>query len=70
MILVVSRETSSAGGVKACSCGCGRPRDRDGQRYRRDCHAAYARRRREGMVEVLLTPQEWAAVKRARRAAR
>jgi hypothetical protein len=56
----VSRES------KPCS-KCGRPRDRPGQRYCAECHAFYMRTRRRGMVEVLLTPQEWAAVKQLRR---
>lgn len=36
----------------------------------RRCHLEYQRERRAGKVEVLLTPQEWAAVKRMRQAAR
>jgi len=66
-MLRVSRGTVSVDGQKPCSCGCGQPRDRPGQRYRKDCHAAYMAERRRGMVEVLLTPEEWAAVKAQRR---
>lgn len=67
MIIVVSRESmASDDGRKLCSCGCGKPRDRAGQRYRRECHARYMRQWREGKVEVLLTPEEWEAVKAAR----
>jgi len=57
----------SADGQKVCSCGCGRPRDRAGQRYRKDCHARYMAERRRGMVEVLLTAEEWAMVKQQRK---
>lgn len=61
MITNVSRET------KTCS-RCGRPRDRKGQRLCRECHASNMRALRRGMVSVLLTPDEWAAVKAARQA--
>jgi RNA polymerase subunit RPABC4/transcription elongation factor Spt4 len=63
--LLVSQGTMSAGGVKACS-RCGRPRDKKGQRYCRLCHAQYCRDRRAGMVEVLLTVEEWERVKERR----
>lgn len=58
-MLQVSRESASIDGKKLCSCGCGRPRDRQRQRYRRDCHAEYMRARRAGMIERLITPEEW-----------
>jgi predicted amidophosphoribosyltransferase len=54
-------------GQKACS-RCGRPRDRKGQRYCKRCHAQYQRDRRAGMIEVLLTLQEWEDVKQRRAA--
>lgn len=65
MTLLVSRGTMSVGGVKACS-RCGRPRDKKDQRYCKLCRAAYARERRAGMIEVLLTLEEWAEVKERR----
>lgn len=65
MVLLVSRDTISVDGAKACS-RCGGPRDRPGQRYCRKCHTEYCRQRRAGMVEVLLTPEERAAVRDAR----
>jgi hypothetical protein len=68
--LVVSRGTMPVGGVKACF-RCGRPRDRKGQRYCRLCHTLYMREYRAGKVMVLLTVDEWEAVKLVRvRAAR
>lgn len=61
-----------ADGKPAC-LDCGRPVERTrGRRDKRPqsrcnaCHAAYERNRRAGKVQVLLTPEEWAAVKRAR----
>jgi len=63
--LVVSQGTMSAGGAKVCS-RCGRSRDQGKQRYCKLCHAQYCRDRRAGMVEVLLTREEWAAVKAER----
>jgi len=67
-MIVVSRESKTAGaGVKGCS-KCSQPRDRDGQRYCTKCHTGYMREWRAGKVEVLLTPEEWAAVKAARAA--
>lgn len=54
-------------GQKGCS-RCGGPRDKPGQRYCKACHADYCRERREGMVEALLTPDEWELVQRMRAA--
>lgn len=56
-----------ADGRKACSM-CGRRAPVDGQRYCRFCRAEYRRQWRAGKVEVLLTEEEWAAVKEARKA--
>lgn len=57
------------GGKPAC-VRCGRrPRRWDGRRWQSyclPCHQDYCAERREGMVERLLTPGEWEAVKRAR----
>jgi uncharacterized paraquat-inducible protein A len=64
-MMIVSRESKTAGDVKGCSC-CGAARDRAGQRYCRRCHRLYMRERRHGKVEVLLTPAELAAVLAAR----
>lgn len=55
-------------GVKACSRACGRPA-RPGQSYCQFCHTEYCRRRRQGMIERLLTPEEWEMVKELRAAA-
>jgi hypothetical protein len=72
----VSRLTISRNdGEKPC-IDCGRPVERtrqgDGQGRKQSrcnwCHARYNRDRRDGMVQVLLTPEEWAGVKRARAA--
>jgi hypothetical protein len=52
-------------GQLACA-RCGKEPRRKGQAYGRKCHAEYCRERRQGMVEVLLTPEEWASVKAAR----
>ena len=53
-------------GRKACS-RCKRRARLPRQRYCRICRAAYRREWREGKVEVLLTPEEWTAVKEARK---
>jgi hypothetical protein len=63
--LTVSHGTVSVDGVRACS-KCGAPRDKKKQRYCKACRNAYSQARRAGMVEVLLTPEEWAAVKSQR----
>lgn len=55
-------------GEEACT-RCGREPRRPGQRWGTECHAAWMRDRRAGMVEVLLTPAEWVEVKAARAAA-
>ena len=56
-------------GAPACA-RCGRrPRRRSKNRiqsYCDFCHREYCAERRAGMVEVLLTPDEWAAVQAAR----
>jgi hypothetical protein len=62
---VVSRETILVGGKPACT-RCGREPRRPGQRWGRECHAAWMRERRAGKVEVLLTPEEWAGVVQGR----
>jgi hypothetical protein len=64
-MIIVSRGSKTADGVKSCS-RCGKARDREGQRYCRACHADYVREWRAGKVQVLLTPEEYAAVKAAR----
>lgn len=61
-MIVVSRESMSADGQKACS-NCGRPRDRGKQRYCKRCHAQYMRNYRSGRVVVFLTPEQWTIVK-------
>lgn len=67
-MMPVSRETLDWYDVPVRCSTCGNPSDRSPQRQCRVCHAADMRMRREGMVNVLLTPAEWAAVKAARRA--
>jgi hypothetical protein len=64
-MIVVSRESKSVNGQKACS-RCSKPRDRKGQRYCSICHAAYMREWRAGQVTVLLTPEEWAGIQALR----
>ena len=55
-------------GRKACTKCKRRPRA-PGQRWCQVCRTEYNWERRDGMVEVLLTPAEWAAVKQLRAAA-
>src|SRR6266702_8037 len=62
---MVSRESLAIGGRKRCS-RCGGFRDRPGQRYCQSCNTIYQRDRRQGRVQVLLTPEEWAEVKLTR----
>ena len=69
MTLVVSRGAIYlSDGQKACS-RCRRRPPKPGQRYCAPCFADYAWERRQGKIQVLLTPEEWAAVKAAREAA-
>ena len=67
MKVTVSRGTAAydGRGRKLCS-RCKQRLPAKGQRYCRPCFADYNAERRAGMVEVLLTPEEWAAVKAAR----
>jgi hypothetical protein len=65
--LLVSQGTVTGDGQKLCSRCQRRPR-RPGQRYCKPCHTDYCAERRAGMVEVLLTPGEWEAVRLARAA--
>jgi len=58
-----------ADGRRGCSKCCLRPRAA-GQRWCRVCLTENARNRRAGKIEVLLSPEEWAAVKALRAAAR
>jgi hypothetical protein len=44
----------------------GRGREAEFQSYCNGCHAEDKRNRRAGMIEVLLTPEEWAAIKLVR----
>jgi len=67
-MMPVSRETSEWYEQPVRCSTCGYPSDRPPQRQCRACHAADMRMRREGMVNVLLTPAEWADVKAARQA--
>ena len=64
----VPRETLNLGGRKAECSSCGFRPAVQGQRYCRPCRAEYNRNRRRGKIEVLLTPEEWAAVKAFRAA--
>lgn len=72
MRTLVSQGTMLIDGKPACS-RCGRrPRRWSGgrwQSYCTPCHQDYSAERRAGKVEVLLTPEEWAAVKASRAAA-
>jgi hypothetical protein len=52
-------------GQKACTKCRRRPRA-PGQRWCQICRTEYNWQRRENMIEVLLTPDEWAAVKEVR----
>ena len=54
-------------GQKACTNCHRRPRV-PGQRWCQVCRTEYNWERRAGKVQVLLTPEEWAAVKAARAA--
>jgi len=69
---MVSRLTATVDGKPPCS-SCGkRPKRWNGSRWQSycdSCHAEYARNRRTGKVEVLLTPGEWEMVKAWRAAA-
>lgn len=66
MTLLVSRESIAlTNGKKPCS-KCGRPRDRKGQRYCGECHAADMRARRAGMINMLVTPEEFNRIRQAR----
>lgn len=71
MRMIVSQGTIySSDGQRMCS-RCGRrPVTKGPRRYQslcKVCHADDMAERRAGMVEVLLTPEEWAAVKLARK---
>ncbi|MHB1875819.1 MAG: hypothetical protein ACYCPF_13310 [Streptosporangiaceae bacterium] len=65
--MIVSRGTSyRSDGSKACA-RCGRRRDRGpGQAYCRRCHTEYMRQWRAGRVEMLLSPEEAAAIRALR----
>ena len=68
MSLIVSRgAVYLAGGQLACA-RCGKEPRKKGQSYGKKCHAAYMREWRRGMVAMLLSPEEAAAVKAARKA--
>ena len=67
MRITVSREAAyDSQGRKLCSRCKRRPRKK-GQRHCKECHAEYMREwregRRGGLIQVLLTPDEWALVK-------
>jgi len=66
---LVSRQTIFIDGKPACSKCLRRPRRWDGRRwqsYCTECHREDGAARRAGMIEVLLTPDEWAEIKTAR----
>ena len=68
MRVTVSRGTAAYDdrGRKLCS-RCKQRLPAKGQRYCIPCHREDMAERRAGMVEVLLTREEWAAVKAARK---
>lgn len=78
MMNVPRASITRSDGRKACA-RCGGPVDQVRRRFRdaglpgvlyeswcRKCKTEHARERRKGKVQVLLTPEEWAAVKAAR----
>ena len=69
MKVTVSRGTAAydGRGRKLCS-RCKQRLPAKGQRYCRPCHTDYVAERRKGMIEVLLTPEEWAGIRAAREA--
>lgn len=64
----VPRETSHDDSGRICG-RCSARAAAPGQRWCQPCHTDYVRAQRAGMVNVLLTPDEWLAVKAARLAA-
>lgn len=62
MRIVVSHGTVTVDGQAACS-RCGGPRGRGRKdRYCRTCRRDYSREQRAGMVQALLTPEEWGLI--------
>lgn len=62
MRIVVSHGTVTVNGQRPCSrCGGPRPAGRK-DRYCQDCRRDYTRGTREGMIQALLTPEEWGLI--------
>lgn len=65
MTVSVSRGTVSVDGQKPCA-RCGRRPRRGRQSYCGPCHREYMREWREGKINVTLTRDEWAMIRRLR----